>query len=139
MPKFADIATPLHALTKKNTTFNWTIACQQAFNELKEFLASAPVFAYPRFGLGVEFVLETDGSGVGLGALLSQTQKDNQVHPIAYASRSLDHSEKNYSITELETLAVVWAARYFRPYLLGHTTVYTDHSACVSVLSTVGE
>jgi hypothetical protein len=58
------------------------------------------------------------------------------LHPIAYASRSLDHSESNYGITELETLAVVWAARYFRPYLLGHRTiVYTDHSACVSVLN----
>ena len=52
-------------------------------------------------------------------------------------SCSLDCSEQNYSITELETLAVVWAPRYFRPYLLGHhTIVFTDHSACVSVLST---
>ena len=93
--------------------------------------------AYPRFGLGVEFVLETDASGVGLGAVLSQEQADGHLHPIAYASRSLDNSERNYGITELETLAVVWAARYFRQYLLGHrTTVFTDHSACVSVLST---
>lgn len=94
---------------------------------MKGLLVSAPVLAYPRFGLRVEFVLETDASGVGLGAVLSQ----------AYASRSLDPSEKNYSITELETLVIVWAARYFQPYLLGHhTIVYTDHSACVSVLST---
>ena len=58
------------------------------------------------------------------------------LHPIAYASRSLDASERNYSIKELETLAVVWAASYIRPYLLGHhTVVFTDHSACVSVLS----
>ena len=137
VPKFADVAAPLRALTKEDTTFNWTIACQRAFDELKGLLVSAPVLAYPRFGLGAEFVLETDASGVGLGAVLSQTQKDNQLHPIAYASRSLDHSERNYSITELDTLAVVWAARYFRPYLLGHhTIVYTDNSACVSVLGT---
>ena len=137
VPKFADVAAPLRALTKKDITFNWTIACQRAFDELKGLLVSAPVLAYPRFGLGEEFVLETDASGVGLGAVLSQTQKDIQLHPIAYASRSLDHSERNYSITELETLAVVWAARYFRPYLLGHhTIVYTDNSACVSVLGT---
>ena len=63
-------------------------------------------------------------------------QPDGMLHPIAYVSRSLDPSERNYGITELEMLAVVWAARYFRPYLLGHRTiVYTDLSACVSVLS----
>ena len=136
-PSFASIASPLRALTKKNTKFSWTPECQVAFDKLKELLVSAPVLAYPRFGLGVEFILETDASGVGLGAVLSQTQDDGQLHPIAYASRSLDCSERNYSITELETLAVVWAARYFRPYLLGHRTiVFTDHSACVSVLST---
>ena len=133
----ANFASPLRALNEKNAKFEWTIECQTAFDKLKEMLVSAPVLAYPRFGLGVEFILETDASGVGLGAVLSQTQDDEQLHPIAYASRSLDNSERNYGITELETLAVVWAARYFRPYLLGHhTTVFTDHSACVSVLST---
>ena len=134
---FACIVSPLHALTKKNAKFEWKTECQTAFNTLKELLVSAPVLAYPRFGLGVEFTLETDASGVGLGAVPSQTQDDGQLHPIAYASCSLDSSERNYGITELETLAVVWAARYFRPYLLGHhTTVFTDHSACVSVLGT---
>ena len=113
---FACIASPLHALTKKNAKFEWTTECQTAFDKLKELLVSAPVLAYPRFGLGVEFTLETDASGVGLGAVLSQTQDDGQLHPIAYASRSLDSSERNYGITELETLAVVWAARYFRQY-----------------------
>ena len=93
--------------------------------------------AYPQFGPDAEFILETDASGVGLGAVLSQEQEDGQVHPIGYASHALDTSERNYGITEIETLAVVWAARHFRPYLLGnHTTVFTDHSACVSVLTT---
>ena len=113
---------------------------QTALDKLKELLVSAPVLAYPRFGLGVvgvEFILETDASGVGIGAVLSQTQDDEQLHPIAFASRSLDSSDRNYGITELETLAIVWAAHYFRPYLLGHhTTIFTDHSACVSVLGT---
>ena len=137
VPSFASIASPLHSLTKKNSKFSWTAGCQAAFDKLKELLVSAPVLAYPRFGQGIQFVLETDASGVGLGAVLSQTQADGQLHPVAYASRSLDTSERNYGITELETLAVVWAVRYFRPYLLGHhTTVFTDHSACVSVLST---
>ena len=97
---------------------------------------SAPVLAYPQFGSEVEFVLETDASYVGLGAVLSQKQGNGDVHPIAYASRSLDTHEKNYGISELETLGLVWAVRYFRPYLLGHPCiVYTDHAACLSILN----
>ena len=83
-----------------------------------------------------EFILETDASYVGLGAVLPQRQEDGKVHPIAYASRSLDFHEKKYGVTELETLGLVWVVRYFRPYLLGHrTTVFTDDSACLSLLN----
>ncbi len=131
VPSFASIAAPLRVLTKKNAIFNWTSECQTAFDHLKDLLVTAPVLAYPRFGPDAEFTLETDASGVGLGAVLSQKQEDDQLHPIAYASLALDPNERNYAITELETLAVVWAARKFRPYLLGHhTTVLTDHSVC---------
>ena len=81
-------------------------------------------------------MLETDASIHGLGAVLAQKQADGKVHPIAYASRSLNCHERNYGITELETLGLVWAARLFRPYLLGHKCiVYTDHSACTSLLN----
>ena len=59
-----------------------------------------------------------------------------QVHPIAYASCTLNPQEKNHGITEMETLAVVWAAKHFRPYLLGHhCTVFTDHSTCLALLN----
>ena len=132
---FAKITSPLHALTKKNVEFLWTSKCQKAFEQLKKILVTAPVLAYPVFGPDQEFVLETDASGVGLGAVLSQ-ERDGCVHPIAYASRSLDPNEKSYGITELETLALVWAVKYFRSYILGHkTTVYTDHAACTSLLN----
>ena len=100
-------------------------------------LTTAPVLAYPRFGPGQDFILETDGSVMGLGAVLSQEQEDGFPHPIAYASHPLNQHEKNYGISELETLGLVWAVRYFRPYLLGHhCTVYTDHTACLSILNT---
>jgi len=106
------------------------------FERLKELLTTAPILTYSRFGPGEEFVLETDASLEGLGAVLSQKQGDGCVHPIAYASRSLQPHQCNYRITELETLGVVWASKHFRPYLLGHhCLVLTDHSACISLLN----
>ena len=135
IPGFARIAHPLTRLTKKDVKFEWTHECKDAFNLLKQCLITAPVLSYPLFGNGQEFILETDASGTGLGAVLAQ-KHNGEVHPIAYASRTLDPHEKNYGISELETLALVWAVRYFRPYLLGHRTiVYTDHSACTSLLN----
>ena len=135
IPKFARIAQPLHALTCKGAEFNWTGECQIAFSTLKEKLTEVPVLAYPNFD--TPFVLETDASIKGLGTVLSQSQDDGKLHPVAYASRALTPAEKNYSITELETLAVVWAVTHFHAYLYGHeVTIYTDHSAVKAVLET---
>ena len=72
MPAFAKVSAPLRALTKKNATFLWTTKCEKAFIELKHLLTTAPVLVYPHFGPDRSFVLETDASGVGLGAVLSQ-------------------------------------------------------------------
>lgn len=107
---FAIIAHPLHTLTKKNAVFQWTTACDVTFGRLKECLMTAPVLAYPQFGAHEK--LETDANSLGLGAILSHSQ----THPIAYASRTLDPHEKNYGISELEILGLVWAVKYFRPY-----------------------
>ena len=107
IPQFARIAKPLHNLTRKDTAFLWGEDCQTAFVSLKEKLTQAPVLCYPCFSM--PFVLETDASGGGLGAVLAQEQDDGQVHPVAYASRALSTAELRYAITELETLAVVWA------------------------------
>ena len=123
----------MYELTKQGTPFNWTASCEQAFDGLKVKLLTAPILAYT--DLTKDFVLETDASQQGLGAILSQLQDDSKLHPLAYASRSLSASEKNYTITELETLAVVWAITYFRYHLYGHkATVYTDHAAVKAVL-----
>ena len=107
IPGFAKLAHPLHFLTKKGVDFHWSVDCQRAFEKLKELLTQAPVLAYPCFGEDKEFILETDASGEGLGAVLAQKQADGCVHPVAYASRSLNPHEKNYAISELETLALV--------------------------------
>ena len=132
---YAKIAEPLYCLTKKNVSFCWTVGCQQAFDILKAELLTAALLAYPDFKK--PFILETDASIKGLGAILSQIQDDSKLHPLAYASRSLSQSEKNYAITELETLAVVWAVTHFRYYLYGNeVTVITDHAAVKAVLGT---
>ena len=136
VPGFARIANPLHVLTKKEVNFHWTVECQAAFDHLKELLVTSSVLAYPQFGNGKEFVLETDASLEGLGAVQSQRQGDGHLHLIAYASRCLQPHECNYAITELETLGLVWACKHFRPYLLGyHCIAFTDHSACTSLLN----
>ena len=130
---FAKIAQPLHRLTAKDVPFEWSPGCGAAFIALKNKLVTPPVLAYPCFGKA--FTLETDASILGLGAVLSQKQVDQKLHPVAYASRALNPTEKNYSVTELETLAVVWAVTHFRSYLYGgDVTVITDHSAVKPVL-----
>ena len=129
------LAQPLHALTCKDVTFSWNADCQLSFDNLKQKLTTPPVLAYPRFDRG--FTLETDASVQGLGAVLSQVQEDGKLHPVVFASRALTQPERNYGITELETLAVVWAISHFHHHLYGNSvTVFTDHTAVRAVLET---
>ena len=113
----------------------WIAVCQWAFWELSDLQTSAPVLAYPDFG--VLFILEIDGLGSKLGAVLTQQQEDGLVKPITYASRGLQEHNKRYRVTELEGLGIVWAVKHFRPYLCGHQyDIYTDHNAMKSLLNT---
>ena len=112
--------------------FEWTVETQTAFDSLKEHLSKSLLLAYPDFSLS--FMLETDALGKGPGAVLAQKQKDGMLHPVAYATRSLHSHEKNYGISELEGLGVVWAIRH---YLYGHKCdVYSDHEALKSLINT---
>ena len=92
IPLFSSIVHPLYNLTRKDSPFEWTSDCVTAYQQLKTQLTQAPVLAYPQFGK--EFLLETDASGVGLGAVLSQKQDDDTIRPIAFASRTLQPHEK---------------------------------------------
>ena len=123
--KFSDIAAPLHLLTNKGISFDWNESCQQAFNQLKRKLIQAPVLAYPAFGPSAkQFMLQTDASNTGIGAVLEQDG-----HVVAYASRTLSSTERNYSVIQRECLAIIFALKQFRHYLLGRKfLLLTDHS-----------
>ena len=126
MKDFARIAKPLHRLTEKSYPFHWTNECASAFGELRQRLVSAPVLAFPDFRQ--PFILDTDASDVGMGAVLSQVL-DGQERVIAYASRTLSKPERRYCVTRRELLAVVTFVQHFRPYLLGSRFLLrTDHT-----------
>ena len=120
-------------MTREDIDFQWTNSCDVAFQHLKQCLVSCPVLAYPKFD--ENFALEADASVMGLGAVLAQRHSDDFAHPIAYASRVLSPLERNYGITDLETLTVVWALSHFHHYVYGHkVTVITDHTAIKAIL-----
>lgn len=124
---FSTIAVPLTNLTKKGqpNTVIWGEAEERAFDQLKSKLTSDPILKLP--DLGKEYVLRTDASGEGLGAVLLQEEND-QLFPVAYASRKLLDREKRYSTIERECLAIVWAVDKFSRYLYGRAfSLETDH------------
>jgi len=115
VPSFARIAQPLHSLTGKNACFVWSEDCQHALDILKQKLITTPVLAY--LNLKSEFILETDASCLGLGAIFSQRQMGGKLHHVSYAGRALSPAENNHGITDLEMLAVVWTVIHFQYFL----------------------
>ena len=108
--------------------------CENNFIQLKNTLHQAGQLAHPDFSR--PFLLQTDASNHGLGAVLQQTDATGAERPIAYISRSLTPAEKNYSTTEKEWLAIVWAFTKFHPYLHGtHVNVETDHQPLVHLIN----
>jgi hypothetical protein len=133
IPKFSIIAAPLTQLFKKDIQWKWTNEHQNAFEQLRTVLLTAPVLVQPDFEQ--KFVLQTDASKLGVSAILTQIDTDNREHIIAAISRTLHDAETRYASTELECLAVVWAVKKFSHYLQGkHFTIQTDHSALKQVL-----
>ncbi|XP_049824794.1 uncharacterized protein LOC126265925 [Aethina tumida] len=125
---FATTARPLHELTKKDGKFNWLEEHEHAFQTLKKKLLSAPVLQHFNPNEGTE--LHVDASKLGIGAVLLQKGEDQNQHPIAYISRSLSKAEKNYTITELEGLAAIWALGYLRHLIYGRPVkIVSDHHA----------
>jgi transposase InsO family protein len=137
VPGFAKIAGPLNQLLKKGEGPHiGPLSVEQltAFEKLREKLLQPPVLALPR--KEGRYVLDTDASDHQIGSCLCQEHPDGLRHPIGYWSRSLTSAERNYSTTEKECLAIVWAILTLRPYLEGQRfLVRTDHHSLRWVLN----
>ncbi|CAN6723519.1 unnamed protein product [Malus baccata var. baccata] len=124
---FSKVAQPLCRLLQKDVAFDFTKECTSSFNQLKKLLTTAPIIVPPDWSL--PFELMCDASDNALGVVLGQ-RKDKRPHVIYYASRTLNDTQLNYSTTEKELLAVVFALDKFRSYLIGtKVIVFTDHAA----------
>ena len=125
--KESEIKLPLLTLIKKTQAWQWSAEQQAVFEKLKLALTRTLDLARPDFSL--EFTLQCDASNDAVGAVLSQEFEDEE-HPIVYIHRVLSSAERNYSTTEKEYLALIWAIRMLRPYLEGYKfKAITDHSA----------
>ena len=137
VPGFAKIAAPLNTLLKKGESPNigeFSTDQLGAFNALREKLLHPPVLALPR--ADGRYILDTDASAEQIGCCLLQEYADKTKHPIGFWSRSLNAAERNYSTTEKECLAIVWAILQLRPYLEGQKfLIRTDHHSLRWVLN----
>jgi hypothetical protein len=125
---FSKIAKPLYELTKQNINFRWSEDCQKAFEHLRTCLTTKPIVIYPDFSK--PFILHTDASDFAIGAVLAQLDDIKKEHVVAYASRVLNEAERNYTVTEKECLAIIWATKYFHHFLQGQKfSIVTDHEA----------
>ncbi len=127
IPDYSELTSPLTDLAKKEVpdTVPWTERCQQVFTQVKAALCGGPLLHSPDFSL--PFLLQTDASDRGLGAVLTQ-EIGGEEHPVLYISRKLSKRETMYSTIEKECLAIRWAVLTLRYYLLGREfTLCSDH------------
>ncbi|GJU52001.1 reverse transcriptase domain-containing protein [Tanacetum coccineum] len=124
---FSKISRPMTHLLEKNTPFIFSEDCILAFQTLKKKLTEAPILIAPNWDQPFEIMC--DASDYAIGAVLGQ-RIEKHFRPIHYASKTMTEAESNYTTTEKEMLAVVYAFEKFRSYLImNKSVVYTDHSA----------
>ena len=130
---FSSIARPLCNFLAKDVTFEWSQACEAAFDKLKTMLVSPPIMRSPNWDLSFEIMC--DASDYAIGVVLGHME-DKKTFVIYYASKTLDSAQSNYTTTEKEFLAVVFALEKFRSYIVGSpVTIFTDHAALKYLLS----
>ena len=125
IPDMATRAKPLTNLTTPKIPFYWSENHQESFEDLRQALCKEPVLRYPNFD--EPFIITTDAFDVAVGAILSQG-KIGEDPPIAYASQVLSPCQENYSTTEKECYAIIYAVKQFRTYIYGRKfSLVTDH------------
>ena len=127
IPDYGEIAFPLHRLSQKEVTFDWSAECEEAFEKLKSILCSSAILAFPNEN--DTFIVDTDASLHSIGAVLSQVQ-NGQERVIAYGSKVLSKQERNYCTTRRELLAIVHFVPKWRHFLLAKKFLLrSDHGS----------
>ncbi|XP_064463517.1 uncharacterized protein K02A2.6-like [Ornithodoros turicata] len=128
------VAAPLYELLKKDQPWRWTPACKRAFEDTKQLLVKSKCLVY--YDVRKPLGLICDASAYGLGAIIFHIMSDGSERPIAFASRTLTASEKNYAQCEKEALAIIFGLKRFHRYLYGrHFVIYTDHQPLLGILA----
>ena len=121
------ITAPMENILKKDAAFEWNQECQGIFDTLKAKMALAPILVF--LDWNKDFHVHIDSSSIALGVVLAQPREGDPDHPIAFASRKLSFVERNYTNTEREGLAMVFALQKFKHYLFGgHFKIFMNHS-----------
>lgn len=131
---YADVTHPLTDLLSSKRKFCWNQEAQKSFDLLKEKLTTAPLLVHPNYSK--PFILQCDASTYGVGAVLAQEDDEGIERPISFMSQKLNKAQRNYTVTELECLAVLLAIKKYRAYIEGHPfKVITDHASLKWLMS----
>ena len=133
IPNLASLLRPLHVLLQAKQPWRWTKDCTTTFNKAKNRLVVAPVLVH--YDPDLPLCLAGDASAYGVGAVLSHVFPDGSEHPIAFASRTLTSSERNYAQVEKEALSLIFGVKKFHQYVYGREfTLVTDHKPLTTIL-----
>ena len=134
VPKYAELAEPLHELTRKHVKWKFGPEQLAAFQALKDALVSSDVMMHPNTQR--PYILYVDASNYSIGAILVQEDENGVERPIQYISHQLNSTQRKWACIEREAYALIYALKKLRPYLLGSPcTVYTDHKPLLSFFS----
>ena len=133
IPNLASILHPLNCVLQRLKRWNWSGKCQEAFKQAKVALSSSTMLTH--YNPALPIILAGDASAYGIGAVISHILLNSTKHPIAFASRSLSASEKNYAQIEIEALSLVFGVKKFHQYLYGRKfQLVTDHKPLTAIL-----
>jgi hypothetical protein len=134
IPNFGKLTTELYHMTESKKNFKWTAKSLADYDALRQCLCVAPILVHPNFSL--PWIVQTDASDEAIGSVLLQEQPDTILQPVAFASRKLTKTERNYTVSERELLAITYALDQYNSYLYGrHVDIYTDHKPLVTAKS----